>query len=467
MPAPFLNQDIGAPAIAGAATYNNGTFTISGAGNDIWGTSDQFQFVYQPITGDMDVSVHVASLVATDPWAKAGVMMRESLTAPAVNVYSLISAQSGFSSQNRPTTSATSTFVSAGAGNAPTWVRLVRTGSRFDSYRSADGVTWTLMATNTLTLPSTIYVGMAVTSHNVSAATTAVLDNFAITIPTAPANQPPTVSLTAPTAGQSFVAPATITVSANASDPENRLNRVEFRANGTLIGSDTTAPFSVSWASVAAGSYAITATAFDNDGGQATSGTVNITVSANQPPTVSLTSPVAGASFTAPASVNLAASANDPEGRLARVEFYVNGALVGTDTSSPYTLTWSLAAGNYAITAAAFDAEGNRGDSAPVSITVSTVVTIQPSSVSFTASADHATNVTGYRLNIYAATADTTTATPLASSDLGKPTPDASNIITVDQTTFINGLAAGTYQATVAAVNQFGQAQSAPTTFTR
>ena len=95
----------------------------------------------------------------------------------------------------------------------------------------------------------------------------------------------------------------------------------------------------------------------------------------NQPPTVSLTSPAAGASFTAGSNIPLAATAADTDGTVAKVDFFANNGgsdvLVGTDASSPYTATWAnVAAGNYVLTARATDNAGAVGASTPVDITV-------------------------------------------------------------------------------------------------
>ena len=79
LPAPQKDADIGAPALAGSATFQNGTYTIVGSGNDIWDQADQFHYVYQAVTGDIDVSARVASLQGSNGWAKAGVMIRETL----------------------------------------------------------------------------------------------------------------------------------------------------------------------------------------------------------------------------------------------------------------------------------------------------------------------------------------------------------------------------------------------------
>ena len=77
MPAPWATQDVGNPLVAGDASYAAGSFTLSGAGVDIWDVADQFRFVYQPLDGDGEIVARVESLQATDVWAKAGVMMRE------------------------------------------------------------------------------------------------------------------------------------------------------------------------------------------------------------------------------------------------------------------------------------------------------------------------------------------------------------------------------------------------------
>ncbi|MEP6915056.1 MAG: Ig-like domain-containing protein, partial [Acidobacteriota bacterium] len=94
-------------------------------------------------------------------------------------------------------------------------------------------------------------------------------------------NAPPAVAVTAPATGASFTAPASITVSANATDPDGTIARVEFYAGATLLATRTTLPYSVAWNSVPAGSYALTARAFDNAGASATSAAVTVQVGAD------------------------------------------------------------------------------------------------------------------------------------------------------------------------------------------
>ena len=201
---------------------------------------------------------------------------------------------------------------------------------------------WSLVPAGTYTL-----IAKAYDADGGSASSAAVTVTVA-------ANQPPTVSLTAPANGATYIAPATVNMTANASDPENRLSKVEFYNGSTLLNTATTAPFGFTWASVPAGTYTLSAKAYDLDGGSTLSATVTVTVATNQPPTVSLTTPVNGATFTAPAAVSITANASDPENRLSKVEFYNGAALLGISTTSPYSCTWSsVAAGTYTLSAKA------------------------------------------------------------------------------------------------------------------
>ncbi|MFI7423388.1 glycoside hydrolase family 48 protein [Nonomuraea sp. NPDC049684] len=98
------------------------------------------------------------------------------------------------------------------------------------------------------------------------------------------ANTPPTVALTSPTAGQTYTAPATVAIAANAADADGTVAKVDFYQGSTLLGTDTSAPYGYTWQNVAAGSYSITAKATDNGGATTTSAPVGITVSQNTGP---------------------------------------------------------------------------------------------------------------------------------------------------------------------------------------
>ncbi|HXA00925.1 MAG TPA: Ig-like domain-containing protein [Cytophagaceae bacterium] len=185
-------------------------------------------------------------------------------------------------------------------------------------------------------------------------------------------NQNPTVSFTSPGNGATFTAPASVIISAKASDPDGSISKVEFYNGATLLTTKTAAPYSYNWTSVAAGSYTITAKAYDNSTGTA-SASVSMSVTnatVNQNPTVSFTSPGNATTFTAPASVSISANASDPDGSISKVEFYNGSTLLTTKTAAPYSYSWTgVAAGSYTITAKAYDNSTGTA-SASVSITV-------------------------------------------------------------------------------------------------
>jgi hypothetical protein len=285
-----------------------------------------------------------------------------------------------------------------------------------------------------------------------------------------PANQPPSVSLSSPANGSTYPAASAIPVSATASDPDGTIARVEFFAGTQLIGTDTTSPYGMSWANVEAGTYAMKAVAWDAAGASTTSATRSITVSssapANQPPTVSLTSPGSGATFTAPALITLSANASDVDGTIARVDFYAGSTLLGTDTSSPYSVAWaSVAAGSYSLTAVARDNGGATTVSSTRDITVKPPSL--PSTAVFTPSSNHATAVDRYVLEVFPLGAETTVANPVGTQDLGKPAI-TNGEIRADVSSTILALTPGNYVATITAIGSGGSAQSAPSPqFTR
>ena len=325
------------------------------------------------MSGDVDVSLRVASQSLSQEWARAGVMIRATLETGAPYAATLITAGHGYAFQRRLASGTTTTYTNGNAGAAPGWVRIRRTGSLFTAYRSSDGQTWTAIASASVSMNDQVYVGIAVSSFPTTPAAAVVADSFTVT-EVAPVNQPPAVSLTAPASGATFTAPAAIALAANASDPENQLSRVEFYSGTMLIGTDTAAPYSFTWPGVPAGTYSLTAVAYDAGGLSAQSGAVAVTVTApNQPPAVSLTAPANGATYTAPATIAIAANAADPENQLTKVEFYSGATLLGTDTTAPYTFTWAgVPAGTYSLQAVAYDAGGLTGTTASVVVTVTT-----------------------------------------------------------------------------------------------
>jgi hypothetical protein len=175
---------------------------------------------------------------------------------------------------------------------------------------------------------------------------------------------------------------------------------------------------------------------------------------------VSLTAPANGASFTAPASLTVSATASDVDGTIVQVDFYANGGFLRTDTSSPYSFSWTnVVAGNYSITAVARDNDGATTVSSTRDITVRPVSL--PSTAIFVPSSNHATAVDRYVLEVFPVGADTTVANPVATQDMGRPSI-TNGECSVDVSGTILALAPGAYIATVTAVGSGGSSQSAP-----
>ncbi len=177
------NQDIGAVGAAGSSTLAAGLFTVRGSGADIWGTVDEFQYAYRTLTGDGSIIARVPTVQNTNSWAKAGVMIRSTLAAnsPHIDMLMTPTTSNGGNFQYRLTASATTASAKKTGIAPPYWVKAVRTGNTFAGYTSPDGITWTQVGTaQTITMASTVYIGLAVTSHADGTVCTATMDNVSV-----------------------------------------------------------------------------------------------------------------------------------------------------------------------------------------------------------------------------------------------------------------------------------------------
>jgi sulfur relay (sulfurtransferase) DsrF/TusC family protein len=188
---------------------------------------------------------------------------------------------------------------------------------------------------------------------------------------------PPTASITAPANGATVS--GTVSVTATASDNVG-VTKVEFYLDGVLQSTDTTSPYAWSWNTTTAtnATHSLTAKAYDAANNIGTSTAVSVTVNNiagdTTPPTVSITAPVNGA--TVSGTISVTASASDNVG-VTKVEFYLDGVLQSTDTTSPYAWSWdTTTAGNasHTLTAKAYDAANNIGTSSAISVTANNVV---------------------------------------------------------------------------------------------
>jgi hypothetical protein len=186
LPPGWSSQDIGGPAAAGSASYDSATqtWTIQADGTGIEGTADQFYYVYKPLAGNGELVARIVSLQpAVNEWSKAGVMMRETLTAGSKYVLIAVTTNTpggnhGVSFQGRAATNGNSDDASSGAMTAPYWVKLTRSGNTFAGYHSPDGKNWTLQYSVTdPTAAAKLYIGLAVSSHVGGTLVTAVIDN--------------------------------------------------------------------------------------------------------------------------------------------------------------------------------------------------------------------------------------------------------------------------------------------------
>jgi len=289
LPAGWFTRDIGSVGVAGRASFASGTFTLSGSGADIWGTADGFRYAYQTLTGDGEIVARVASLQNTNGYAKAGVMIREALTANSKHAMVDITPGHGAEFSRRGSTGGSTGVTGLGGVAAPYWVKLVRSGNTFSAYVSSDGNSWRSLGSDVITMASSVYIGLVDCSHVNTVLNTAAIDNVSVGIP----QTPPTVAITSPADGAVYGAPASISITATAAGgPGASVKQVEFFAQGTLIGTAATSPYTVVWSGVPAGDYTLTAKVTDTSGATATSAPVKITVQSTPLPSPWLTSDV-------------------------------------------------------------------------------------------------------------------------------------------------------------------------------
>ena len=178
VPAPWFSLDVGTVGIPGNAFLDNGTFTITGAGADIWGTSDSFQFVKTGATDDGEVVARVTSEDAANTYAKAGVIM----TASGNNATVILDVRPNgiIEFMARSSNGAPMQFIAGSAASFPVWLKLERRGSQFTGSMSQDGTQWTPVGITSLLMNRITNAGLAVTSHDTAALNTATFDHVLV-----------------------------------------------------------------------------------------------------------------------------------------------------------------------------------------------------------------------------------------------------------------------------------------------
>jgi hypothetical protein len=167
-----------------------GTYTMTSTGADIWNAADEFHYAFKTLTGPGSIVAKVLSVDNTDPWAKAGVMIRETLGAGSKFAAVYITPGNGCRFQARSDTDIAATSDSGVATAeqiaivAPYWVKLERdVAGNFRGYYSDNGTTWRTMSWNpqNISMGSNVYIGLAVTSHTNTAVCQIKISNVTIT----------------------------------------------------------------------------------------------------------------------------------------------------------------------------------------------------------------------------------------------------------------------------------------------
>lgn len=188
---PFLSVDIGLPQLAGFAKQVNASWELEAGGADIWEKSDQFHFVYRQNSNDFDIAVRVESFRPAHLYSKAGLMIRETLNPDSAHLMFLVFSDNaprnnnlgGYEMQIRSTAGGDCQAIYPAkrpplppefpAAYPDSWLRIQRRKDEFSAFASTNGRTWKLYAQQTLALARSVYVGLALTSHNPQVAATA------------------------------------------------------------------------------------------------------------------------------------------------------------------------------------------------------------------------------------------------------------------------------------------------------
>jgi hypothetical protein len=275
LPAGWNGVEVGAPrGSTGAFSYLDGAYTTFASSGSIGDLLDRFAFTYIRVTGDAEIVARVLA-PGTPGGSEAGVMARESLDPNAAHVFAAVAA---------PSTSITKRRIAAGLPTSPGatrtvspgwWLKLVRRGPLVTTFESVDGAGWTPSSSDIVPLPDTFFLGLAFAS-GFGLTAQGVFDQ--VSVRALAANQSPLVTLDTPattvTAGDAVV------FSASASDPDDRVEAVEFYVDGTQVGTDTAMPYQATWVEAVEGTHVLTAVAIDSEAARTTSAPVTVTVSA-------------------------------------------------------------------------------------------------------------------------------------------------------------------------------------------
>ncbi len=185
-PSGWVCADIGGPSVPGGQSVTAGTWQVQGAGYGIFGSSDQFHDAWQTVAGDAAISARVLGQTNTNPYAKAGVMLRQDSSASAAYYFAYVTpgpAYGGVNVEYRGAAGATTVGLANPGGQPPVYLKVARAGTTYTAYSSADGVAWTAIPGSTVTFTATnaLLAGLAVTSDCACQVSTGAFDTVAVT----------------------------------------------------------------------------------------------------------------------------------------------------------------------------------------------------------------------------------------------------------------------------------------------
>lgn len=248
LPPPWIDGDVGTVEIPGTASwlsYGGGTFTVRGAGDDIFQTADEFHFVHQSLVGDGEIVARVASQQNTSEYAKAGVMIREDLSPGSRYAFVPVTPLHGTGFERRTQPDAFASGTPGPAVTVPYWTRLLRAGNLFRAFASPDGASWTEIGSATIPMAASARIGLAVTSHDGSRLGQATFDQVTLsggvaTTTTSSSTSTSTSTSTSSTTSTSTSTSSSSTTSTTAPPPTTSTSTSTTTSTSTSSSTSTT-----------------------------------------------------------------------------------------------------------------------------------------------------------------------------------------------------------------------------------
>jgi mono/diheme cytochrome c family protein len=180
LPKGWSKTDIGSASTPGQAGYLNGSYNLIAANDDIWENADSVLFACRSLTGDGEIIAHVAAMQYTDPWAKAGVMIREDFSPGAKYALMAVTGSGGATFQWRADADQPAYNTDGPPMDQPRWVKLVRTGKTLNGYISLDGKVWRQVGSVAVPMNKTISVGLGLAGHNSAMSNSTLFDSVSV-----------------------------------------------------------------------------------------------------------------------------------------------------------------------------------------------------------------------------------------------------------------------------------------------